>query len=129
MWSHAAHLVFLLLMAIIYHRIIRSTLHYGRRLRKLRQTCEATIGKLEACETPDDDDIIVVVREKDTQRTVYMNNCSTNEKELLRIMNDSQVREQVVVFKHIPDAEHMSHIIGVYKDANKKYECLACIHT
>lgn len=129
MWSVGAQIVFLLLMTIIYHRIIQATLSYGQKLRNLRLTCGLAMQQLEKGETPPDDDSILMVREKDTQKIVYEHNCASNQKELLRIMGDTHVKSETVIFKHIPDAENMSHIIGVYKDSNAKYECIACIDT
>tara|TARA_B110001450_G_scaffold255393_1_gene282831 strand:+ start:180 stop:569 length:390 start_codon:yes stop_codon:yes gene_type:complete len=129
MWTEGAHIVFLLLIAVIFHKVIQSTLLYGKRLRRLRQTCTTAFEELNAKRTPENDEFIVLVREKEGKNMVYRNNCETNEKELKRIMNDPQLKDEVVSFKHIPDAENMSHIIGVYKDSDAIYECMACMHT
>ena len=129
MWTEGAHIVFLLLLAVIFHRVIQSTLQYGKRLRRLRQTCAAAFEDLSAEKTPESDEFIVLVREKESKNMVFRNNCERNEKELKRIMNDPQLKNEVVSFKHIPDAENMSHIIGVYKDSDETYECMACMHT
>ena len=129
MWTEGAHIVFLLLLAVIFHRVIQSTLMYGKRLRRLRQTCATAFENLNTKGTPENDEFIVLVREKEGKKMVFQNNCETNEKELKRIMNDPQLKDEVVSFKHIPDAENMSHIIGVYKESDEIYECMACMHT
>lgn len=130
MWTEGAHVVFLLLLAVIFHQVIQSTLQYGKKLRRLRQTCTTAFEDLRAKRTPEnDDEFIVLLREKESRNMVFCNNCETNEKELKRIMNDPQSKEEVVSFKHLPDAENMAHIIGVYKDSDETYECMACVHT
>lgn len=129
MWANGAHIVFLLLLAVIFRRVINSTLVYGKKLRRLRQSCSAAFDTLNASSTPKEEEFIILIREKESQNIVYRNNCGANERELMRIMADPQMKERVVSFKHIPDAENMSHIIGVYKDNDKTYECMACMHT
>lgn len=129
MWRDRAHLVFLLLLAVIFHRVIGASLRYGQTLRRLRQTCAATCDDLKANRDPDNDEFVVLVRDRESKDIVHRNNCDANEKEIMRIMNDPQTKDQVVSFKHIPDAENMSHIVGVFKEGDDKYDCIAVMQT
>ena len=64
MWTDTLHVGFLIVMIIVYHAVIRSSLHYGKRLRTLRQTCSTALERLHGGSTPEDNDLIVIVRNK-----------------------------------------------------------------
>ncbi len=122
-------MIFLLVIVLVFNKVLQNSLDFGKKLRRLRDTCGNVAADLEQDKTPESDDIIVMVRNKDTGDIVYERHCDTDKKEIKRLMNDNDLREQVITFKHLPEAENLSHIIGIFKESSETYDCIACIST
>jgi hypothetical protein len=129
MWNEWAHVMFLLVIVVVYDRLLRFTLWYGKRLRGLRNSCADTMQSITNGSAPRRSEFTIVVRERGTNAVTYSSRCGVNENELLRILGDDHIPSKILKFMNIPDAHHMSHTVGVYKDSIEKYECVSCMHT
>ena len=129
MWQDGAHAIFLLVIVLVFNKVLQNSLDFGKKLRRLRDTCGNVADDLKEDKTPDPDDIVVMVRNKATGDIIYERHCDADKKEINRLMNDNDLREQVITFKHLPEAENLSHIVGIFKESSETYDCIACIST
>ena len=129
MWNEWAHVMFLVVVVVIYDRLLRFTLRYGKRLRGLRNSCADVMQDISRGNAPRPSEYMVLVRKQGTDVVAYTSRCGVNERELLRILGDKGVPHQILKFINIPDAHHLSHTVGTYKDSDEKYECVSCMRT
>lgn len=127
MWTETAYGLFVCLAIVLYHRLVKCTLQYGRQLRELRNTCCDVVKTLRQGDPVKANSFIILVRKIDDGSVVYTNKCGSNERELIRFLADKSFPEHVLKVLNMPDANSLSHTIMVYKASDDVHECLACM--
>ena len=122
-----AHIIFLIVMCVVFIRIASSTRNYGLKLRDLRRRCRHIIDDYKTNGVfPQSDDLYVVI-ENNTQKVLYTSNTNYDYEEFIRLMSSSESGK--LSFQHAPDLHDTSHIIATYKDTVNDMTCLTFMNT
>lgn len=130
--EEVAFCIFAAVVCFLYMKEVRRAREYGERLKNLRSTCSKVHSALVEGSVPAVNDYVsVVVRNKNGDVTFSKNFDTSNENELEFSKMSDKLEERRVKFVHHPDLIHMTHIVAVCKETNKKTEdvCLATMNT